>query len=136
MSRGNGTYPRVVAPNGATLLPLIGTASILCLDVAKQGWDDARGYSCDDANSHAALRCRSEVSGWRDQQRYEVASKSQPPLIVTGRRSPATDVDVRRRLQLMLSNGWQEETARYALFNRPLRDATSQQLQARCRFGA
>lgn len=108
---------------------------MLCLDIAKPSWDNARGYWLDEARSTlyfpvAAKRYLAD----RDLSHYSVLIWSEPLVLVEGELMPATsETDTAIQFELADAAGVAEDDARYIILDQRTRRArrTSYKLQIR-----
>ena len=85
------------------LLDIVSESRTLCLDIAKPGWDDARGYLYDPEGGTLFFPVSRKYFDGRDLNQYEVLIWSQPRVLAVGRLSQATspsDIETQRRLAI------------------------------------
>jgi len=117
------TVRHVAGPNRASawpqdLLEIIRTSGLLCLDVARPAWGNARGYLFDEPTMTLYFPIAKKYLTGRDLAGYEVLVWGQPRVLLQGElHAAASTEDQDRQRTLALARGLATEKVDYLLLD-------------------
>lgn len=82
------------------LLAVVADNNMLCLNVAKPSWDNARGYLFDAKSRTLYFPVDKKGLNGRNLDRYEALVCSQPHVVIVGRLLPASEADLEVMIRL------------------------------------